>query len=130
MSETSEATPLSPAGSKPQVIVVKDTLELAERAAAHVATLAREAIRARGSFHVALAGGTTPRTMYEKLSTRDDVAWRSVQVWFGDERAVPSDHDDSNYRMVKESLLERTPIPSANVHRMEADEADLEGHGL
>src|SRR6266545_4464736 len=104
MSETSEATPLSPAGSKPQVIVVKDTLELAERAAAHVATLAREAIRARGSFHVALAGGTTPRTMYEKLSTRDD----------------------SNYRMVKESLLERTPIPSANVHRMEADEADLE----
>ena len=126
MSETSEATPLSPAQSKPRVIVVKDSAELAERAAALVAEKAREAVRARGSFHVALAGGTTPRVMYEKLSTRDDVAWRSVHVWFGDERAVPTDHDDSNYRMVKESLLDRTPIPSANVHRMEADEADLD----
>ncbi len=126
MSETSEATPLSPASSKPNVIVVKDSAELAERAAAHVAALARDAVRERKSFHVALAGGTTPRAMYEKLSTRDDVAWRSVHIWFGDERSVPTDHDDSNYRMVKESLLERTPIPSANVHRMEADEADLE----
>jgi 6-phosphogluconolactonase len=126
MSETSEATPLSPANHKPQVIVVKDSAELAERAAAHVAALAREAVRDRKAFHVALAGGTTPRVMYEKLSTRDDVAWRSVHVWFGDERAVPTDHDDSNYRMVKESLLERTPIPSANVHRMVADDADLD----
>ena len=126
MPETSEATPLATASSKPQVIVVPDAATLADRAAAHVALTAREAVRARGTFHVAVAGGTTPRAMYEKLSTRDDVAWRSIHVWFGDERAVPSDHDDSNYRMVKESLLDRTPIPSANVHRMEADEADLD----
>jgi 6-phosphogluconolactonase len=126
MSDTSEATPLSSASHKPQIIVVRDPAELAERASAFVAEKAREAVRARGTFHLAVAGGTTPRTMYERLSTRDDVAWRSVQVWFGDERAVPPDHDDSNYRMVKESLLERTPIPSANVHRMEAEAADLE----
>jgi len=126
MSDSSEATPLSPASHKPRVIVVRDPAELAERAAAFVAEKSREAVRERKRFDVALAGGTTPRTMHEKLSTRDDVAWRSVHVWFGDERAVPIDHDDSNYRMVKESLLDRTPIPSANVHRMEADEADLE----
>src|SRR6266545_3511522 len=70
MSETSEATPLSPAGSKPQVIVVKDTLELAERTAAHVATLAREAIRARGSFHVALGAGVVRRRARGALRPR------------------------------------------------------------
>ena len=126
MSETPEATPLSPANQKPRVIVVRDPAELAEKAAALVAEKCREAVSLRKRFDLAVAGGSTPRAMYEKLSTRDDVAWRSVHVWFGDERAVPIDHDDSNYRMVKESLLERTPIPSANVHRMEADEADLD----
>src|SRR6185369_9090574 len=100
MSETPEATPLSPANQKPRVIVVRDAAELAEKAAALVAEKCREAVSLRKRFDLAVAGGTTPRAMYEKLSTRDDVAWRSVHVWFGDERAVPTDHDDSNYRMV------------------------------
>ncbi len=121
MSETSE---------KPQammtVIVVDDAAALAERAADWVAERAREAVSQRKAFHVALAGGETPRVMYERLSVRDDVQFSKLHIWFGDERCVPPDHADSNYRMVRESLLERTPIPSANVHRMLAEKGDVE----
>ncbi len=72
-------------------------------------------------FCVALAGGNTPRRVYELLATerfKSRVAWSQVHLFFGDERAVPPDHPDSNYAMVYETLISRVPIPAKNVHRI------------
>ncbi len=73
-----------------------------------------------GRFTIALAGGTTPAAFYRLLSRayRDRIPWESVWVFFGDERFVPPDHPDSNYRLVRETLLDHLPIPGANVHPM------------
>jgi len=92
-------------------------------AASHWVNLARQAVATRGAFHVALAGGSTPRGLYQLLATPDyceRIAWAQTQIYFGDERAVPPDHADSNYRMAREALLQQVPIPAANIHRMVA----------
>jgi len=103
------------------VKVLADPETLARAAASRFAGLARESVAARGRFAVALAGGSTPRRVYELLAGeefREAVDWENVHVYFGDERAVPFDHADSNYRMASESLLSRVPLPPENVHRM------------
>src|SRR5882724_9708823 len=68
---------------------------------------------------VALAGGSTPRTLYQLLSTRKDLDWGATKLFWGDERHVPPDHEDSNYRMAKEALLSHIDIPETNVFRIE-----------
>jgi len=105
---------------------IVDKSELPARAAEKIAELLRSAAEARGRACVALAGGTTPRAVHEALAARTDVPWSLVHVFFGDERCVPPDHPDSNYRMAKESLLDRVPIPIAQVHRPEAELPDHE----
>lgn len=90
--------------------------------------LAREAIAARGVFRVALSGGSTPKRMFELLAGepfRSRVEWPRVSVWFGDERAVPPDHADSNYHTAEAALLSRVPLARENVHRMRGEAADL-----
>jgi 6-phosphogluconolactonase len=92
--------------------------------AGRFAELARSSVAERGVFSVALAGGTTPRRVYELLAGeefRTQVPWEGVHVFFGDERAVPPDHADSNYRMAHEALLSHVPIPERNVHRMRGE---------
>jgi len=72
-------------------------------------------------FSVALAGGNTPRRVYELLATerfKHRVEWAQVDLFFGDERCVPPDHPESNYAMVYETLISRVPIPAKNVHRI------------
>ena len=71
-----------------------------------------------------LAGGRTPEPVYRALAAEPSIAWERVDVFFTDERAVLPDHPDSNYRMVRQALLSRVPIPPARVHRMEAERAD------
>lgn len=80
--------------------------------------LAAEAIRERGRFTVALSGGSTPVPLYEMLAERDDIDWSRVQVYFGDERAVQPDNDQSNYRMARLALLEKV---ETNVHRIKGE---------
>jgi 6-phosphogluconolactonase len=90
--------------------------EAAARAAADRVVAAVERARSdRGAAHVALAGGTTPRRAYEMLAA-DGLDWSNVHLWFGDERCVPPDDRESNYRMVREALLEPAGIPSEQVH--------------
>jgi len=91
---------------------------LAEAAARVFVEEAARAIAERGRFAVALAGGSTPEATYGVLARNhaDDVDWPNVHVFFGDERTVPPDHEDSNYRMVREALLDLVPVGS--VHRM------------
>jgi 6-phosphogluconolactonase len=70
-------------------------------------------------FAVSLAGGSTPRRLYECLASPDIASrfpWNRVHWFFGDERFVPHDHPDSNYRMVREALLSRAPVPDENIH--------------
>jgi 6-phosphogluconolactonase len=90
-------------------------------AAEAVACAARAAVEARGRFTIALAGGETPRPVYELLARayRDVVPWPQVVVFFGDERCVPPDDARSNYRLAHEALLSRVPV--ADVHRMEGE---------
>jgi 6-phosphogluconolactonase len=71
--------------------------------------------RSNGPFAVSLSGGSTPRRLYELLA-QADVPWDRVHWFWGDERFVPPDHADSNYRMAREALLARAPVPSANIH--------------
>jgi 6-phosphogluconolactonase len=96
---------------------VKDAVALIEREA-------DIAIFERGEFHLALSGGNTPRPVYEALAKHRD-AWSQWVITFGDERCVPPDSDQSNYRMAKEALFDRVPIPAENILRIrgEADPA-------
>lgn len=77
-----------------------------------------EAVRAGG--HVALSGGSTPRAAHERVSERD-LDWSQTTLWFGDERAVPPDHEHSNYAMAKASLLDRIDGPQPDVHRIRGE---------
>jgi 6-phosphogluconolactonase len=101
--------------------VAEDAAGLAASAAREFAARAARAVRERGRFAVALAGGSTPRAAYELLAREhaSEVDWRRVHFFFGDERPVPPDHPDSNYRMAQEALLSR--VPAGSVHRMRGE---------
>lgn len=98
---------------------------LADVAAEHFVAAAGDAIQARGAFVVALSGGSTPRRTYERLAKEplgSRVMWSRVQVLWGDERCVPPDQAESNYRMARETLLDHVPVPAANVHRIHGED--------
>lgn len=104
-----------------------DQAALARAVAARFEALARAAITSRGGFHVALAGGSTPRLLYRLLATpewRGRIDWTAAHVYFGDERCVAPEHPDSNYGMARESLLQHVDIPAEQIHRIEAEDPD------
>ena len=112
-----------------QRIVASDAAAMARLAAEWLAGEIRVAATLRGACALCLSGGATPRPAYEALAggpLEEPVPWDRVHVFFGDERAVPPDHPDSNYRMASEALLRRVSMPAGNVHRMEAEAADAE----
>ena len=97
---------------------------LAEGVADHIAQLMVETVRDRGECRIALAGGSTPRPVYKQLTAKERahrVRWSAVQVFFGDERCVPPDDEQSNYRMARLSFLCHVPIPEQNVHRIHGE---------
>src|SRR5207244_5412431 len=88
--------------------------------------LAQENVAARGRFTVALAGGSTPKAAYAMLAStayRDRVPWQQTHFFWGDERHVPPDHEDSNYRMAYEAMLSKVTIPAAHIYRIAAEKA-------
>jgi 6-phosphogluconolactonase len=105
--------------------VVEDADAVARRAAGWIADAVRKTIEARGRCALALAGGSSPRKCYELLPVQPRVPWEKVEFFFGDERAVPPDSPDSNYRMAWETLLRHLPITAPQIHRMEAERGDL-----
>lgn len=82
---------------------------------------AHEAIEKRGIFRLSLCGGNTPKPVYSALVKSSEIPWEKVQLTFGDERCVPPEDAQSNYRMVKESLLDHITIPEGNVFRMRGE---------
>lgn len=106
-----------------------DTEALSLAAAQRWVQLSDAAITARGRFHVALSGGSTPRALYRRLAQPEfarRIAWERVHIYFGDERAVPPDHPDSNFLMAKEALLEHVPILPVQIYRIEGERADIQ----
>lgn len=103
-----------------------DPAALARAVAARCAELARAAQASHGGFHVALAGGSTPRLLYRLLAAeyRELIDWARTHVYFGDERCVAPDHPDSNYGMAREALLQHVAIPPAQIHRIEGEDPD------
>lgn len=101
--------------------VLADAPALARRVADVVAA---RAAAGGGPFHMALSGGSTPKALYALLAAppwRDRIPWARVHLWWGDERFVPADHPDSNYRMARLALIDHVPIPPANVHPIPTD---------
>lgn len=108
-------------------IVVERPEAFSHRAAAWLAETLADFLRAGEQCAIAFSGGTTPRPVYAALAApalAGGIDWSRVHVYFADERAVPPDHVDSNFRMVNESLLAHVPVPAAQIHRMQAERAD------
>lgn len=111
------------------LMVVADQAALAQEAAKRVVAIAEEAMARCGRFTVALAGGSTPKGLYSLLAAEPyctRLPWRETHLFWGDERAVPPEHPDSNFGMARATLLSRVPIPANQVHRMQAERADLD----
>jgi 6-phosphogluconolactonase len=107
-----------------------DAEAVCQTAAAEFVCCATEALATHGRFFVALSGGSTPRRLFQLLQDqpfRSKLDWKNVEVFWGDERCVPPDHQDSNYRMAREAMLESVPIPTRQVHRIEAERPDRAG---
>jgi 6-phosphogluconolactonase len=107
------------------VQIARDEEAVARLAAEEIVERAAAAIAARGSFTWVLSGGSTPRRLYRLLagdpSFRDRMPWPETSLFWGDERAVPPDHPDSNFRLAWEAMLSRVPAPAERVHRWPAE---------
>lgn len=105
-------------------------LESVSHAAAEEFTdIGRAAIADTGRFAMVLAGGSTPRRLYERLagtSFRAQIVWDKVEFFWGDERAVSPEHPDSNYRMANDAMLKHLNIAETRIHRMPAEQPDLD----
>lgn len=106
--------------------VEPDAAALAEHAARHFAEMAEEAVAARGVARIAISGGSTPKAAFQLLADpnrpwRERVPWGQLELYWVDERCVPPDHPDSNYRMTREALLDHVPLRPEQVHRMEGE---------
>jgi 6-phosphogluconolactonase len=108
----------------PEIKVLPDVPDIAHEAAERIVDAADSASREGRTFSIALSGGSTPKALFELLATnlyKPRIKWPNVEVFFGDERNVPPDHADSNYRMAREALLSKVPIPGDNVYRMHGE---------
>jgi 6-phosphogluconolactonase len=107
--------------NKREIIICRSIDDLAQQAAAEFVRCAQLSLQEKSRFAVALSGGSTPRSLYSLLATPEfsrQISWSQVHLFWGDERCVPPDHPESNYRMAREALMAKIQIPPENVHRM------------
>ena len=112
-----------------EVLILSGAAELAQEAARRFAAQAEACAKHTGRLTVALSGGSTPKAMFQILAEQPyagSIPWRSIYFFWGDERCVPPDHPDSNYRMADETLLSKVPIPRENIFRIPAEDEDHE----
>ena len=109
-----------------EIRILTTPQELFASAAEEVVKLANEAVASRGRFTIALSGGSTPKSLFNLLATnaKSTLPWDRMFFFFGDERHVPPNDPDSNYRMANEAMLSKVPVPTANVFRIEAENPD------
>jgi len=115
-----------------EIHILNTPAELFRAAAEQFAALAKAAIEARGRFSVALSGGSTPRSLYALLASGSipAVPWDKIYFFFGDERDVPPDDPESNFRMASEALLSKAPIPPGNIFRVHTEIKDAPAAAL
>jgi 6-phosphogluconolactonase len=113
---------------KPEIYIFKNIEELSRTAAMLFSEQAAQSIVERGRFLVALNGGNTPTRLFQLLATdfRDNVNWRKVHIFWGDERCVPAGDVGSSYGQARDVLLSRIPIPEANIHRIQGERSPAE----
>jgi 6-phosphogluconolactonase len=110
-----------------EVRVFGDVAELTRAAADEISSYILDALRANDRFAWALSGGSTPRALYRLLASepcRERLPWHAIHFFWGDERHVPPDHAESNFRMARETMLDAVPVPPENIHRIAAEEPD------
>ena len=113
--------------------IFPDVAAIAQHAANIFVNAAKQAVKERGVFRVAMAGGSTPKTLYALLVSepfRSQLSFDKMKLFFGDDRHVPPDHPDSNYRMVSENFVSKTPIRPEQVFRMKTELQDTEEAAL
>jgi 6-phosphogluconolactonase len=113
-----------------ELIVAPDAGEVSRRAADLFVQAVRQSAARYRSFTVALSGGSTPRGLYALLAQepyRSDIPWELVHVFWADDRCVPPDQADSNYRLAHETLLAQVPLPETNIHRVHTETGDCAG---
>ncbi|MGB8322066.1 MAG: 6-phosphogluconolactonase [Candidatus Acidiferrum sp.] len=122
------------AASQRDVRILHDGKAITAKAADEFVTLAVEGVDKNGSFTVALSGGSTPKSLYAMLAEdakiRVAVPWSKIHFFFGDERHVPPDHSESNFRMVNEAMFSRVPVPEAQITRIRGEYPDTEKAAL
>src|SRR5437764_1478075 len=107
------------------VIAAETPEALAERVAEDFAALVQETLFKQERFSIALAGGQTPKSFYSRLAKppyNTSIPWSRIWIFWGDERCVPKDHPDSNFRMASEALLQYVPVQPAHVFRMRGED--------
>jgi len=119
---------------KREIRIQRDGAAIARRAAQEFVQAAARAVREKGSFNVALAGGSTPKALYSLLvndpTLRSQVPWDKIHLFFGDERHVPPDHPDSNFRMATEAMISKAPLKPEQVTRIKGEYPDAEQAAL
>ncbi|MGH9355326.1 MAG: 6-phosphogluconolactonase, partial [Terriglobia bacterium] len=113
----------------PEIRVFKDLEALSRAAAATFRAISTRAQHDGKAFTAALSGGSTPKRFYELLATPEfstGIPWPGVHLFQVDERCVPPDDIESNYRMMREAMLDRIPLPGSNFHRIAAEQSDRE----
>ena len=115
---------------KPDQIIVSEVTEtLFQDAANSICDYASKCVHRNGIFNMVLAGGSTPKQLYQTLSSPpciDNMPWQHSHFYFGDERMVPHDHQDSNYLMAKQALFDRAPVPADHIHPIPTHYKDAE----
>ncbi len=119
-------------GRTPEINVFESPAELFQAGAAQFVELANAAVKDHGKFSVALSGGSTPRALFSLLAgpLAAQVPWQKIIFFWGDERHVPPDHSDSNYRMANEALLSKVPVLAENIYRVHAENANADAAAL
>jgi 6-phosphogluconolactonase len=128
----SREAPLNPIMSSPtstnRIKIVNDAAEICRTAAGKIVHLTNRTATTAKPFTIALSGGSTPRGLHALMANeptiRDGLPWQNLHFFWGDERHVPPDHPQSNYRMAYDTLLSLAPVPSENIHRVPAEEPD------
>jgi len=107
-----------------EVKIFTDLDEWSESSALWIRDTIHSSIETKGQCSIALSGGRTPRAVYKKLASAaisGTIQWEHLYAFWGDERVVGPDHPDSNYRMVRENLLDNVPLPAENIFRMKGE---------
>jgi 6-phosphogluconolactonase len=118
------------AAQRREVYILKDNDAIARRAAEEFVKLAQSATKNRGSFSVALSGGSTPKLLYSLLAAdpelRAEVPWDKMELFFGDERHVGPDDPQSNFKMASDTMFTKAPLKPEQIHRMKGEYPDAE----